>query len=386
MGESKGPEARAVIRSQEEWTAARDRQTAETAKERVRAENLWLRLQASGDRKGWRDLVLDDPEFASWAFCEKLCDESAELADDDAGAALELVELALALVPKVSCEEKLLCGIQEYIWKHVGNALRARGDLKRAGEAFDQAGEFFLGGITGVLPSVILRDRLAGLEAALLRDRGDLVEASRMIDHALTLAGDNRASRPALLLEKVRLHRRLGRSDEALQALSWAERGAQSTSPRLLVRLEIERGGALCDLGRHSEVRRLSSSLRKAAEDFPLERARLLCLEGRVAAGLGRLAEAEAALEQAYAALHPRVVADLALLSLEIAVLYARQERTAELKRLAEQMQRLVEEPGLGREAAATLKLWCRLAAQEKLSLERAVQFVKDFSRVPAGR
>src|SRR6185436_8560092 len=97
MGDSKGPEAKAVIRSQEEWAAARDRQVAETAEERLRAETLWRRLQASGDRKTWRDLVLNDSEFESWAFCEKLCNESAELADDDAGAALDLVELALAL-------------------------------------------------------------------------------------------------------------------------------------------------------------------------------------------------------------------------------------------------------------------------------------------------
>jgi len=386
MGDSKGPEAKAVIRSQEEWAAARDRQVAETAEERLRAETLWRRLQASGDRKTWRDLVLNDSEFESWAFCEKLCNESAELADDDAGAALDLVELALALVPKVSCDEKLLCGIQEYIWKHVGNVLRARGDLKKAAEAFDRAGEFFLGGITGILPSVILRDRLAGLEAALLRDRGDLVEALRMIDHALTLAGDDRASRPALLLEKVRLHRRLGRPEEALRALSWADRVARSSDSRLLLRMEIERAGALCDLARHGEVKKLPGSLRKAAEGFPLERARLLCLEGRVAAGLGRLEEAETALQEAHAGLHDRVVNDLALLTLEVAVLYARQGRTAELKRLAEQTLRLVEAPGLAREAAATLKLWCRLAAQEKLTSERAVQFVKDFSPVPAGR
>ncbi len=373
MGEPKGPEAKAVVRSQEEWAAARDRQTSEAAEERARAEKLWQRLQDSGDRKAWRDLVLDDPEFASWAFCEKLCNESAELADDDAGAASELVDLALALVPQVSCEEKLLCGIQEYIWKHVGNALRARGDLKRAGEAFDKAGEFFLGGITGILPSLILRDRLAGLEAALLRDRGDLVEALRMIDHALTLAGDDRASRPALLLEKVRLHRRLGRPDEALRALSWADRVAQGADSRLLVRMEIERGGILCDLDRHGEVKKLPGSLRKAAVSLPRERARLLCLEGRVAAGLGRLEEAEAALQETYAGLHDRVVNDLALLSLEIAVLHAREGRTAELKRLAEQTLRLVEAPGLAREAAATLKLWCRLTAQEKLTSERAV-------------
>ena len=373
-----------MIRSQEDFVAARDKQAAEATKERARAEKLWGRLQASGDRKAWKDLVLNDPEFQSWAFCEKLCNESAELAEDDAGRAFELAKLALELVPKFPGEEKLRCGIQEYVWKHLGNVHRAHGDLKGADEAFRRAKEFFLGGMTGILPSVILRDRLAGLESALLRDQGNLPEAMRMIDHAVTLAGEHSASRHALCLEKARLHRLLGQPEKALQALSWAERGAPSSDLRLLVRIEIERGGTLCDLGRHGEVKKVPGSLRKAARSFPLERGRLHCLEGRVAAGLGRVEEAEAALQKGGTGLHGRVVIDLAMLSLEIVALYARQGQTAELKSLAERTLRLAEAPSLGREAAATLKLCCRLAARDKLSSERAMQFVRDLSRVPA--
>ncbi len=386
MRESKSSQSEAVIRSQEEWGAARDRQAAEAEEERARAEKLWLRL-ASDDRKARRERVLGDPEFQRWAFCERLCNESAELADADPAGAFELAELALELVPKVSGDEKLLCGIQQYIWMHLGNAFRARGDLKKAEEAFKKAGEFFLGSISGSLPSVILRDRLAGLEAALHRDRGDLVEALRTIHHALSLTGDHGTARPALLLEEARLHRRLGRPDKAIQALGWAERAAQgSNDGRLLARLEIELGNTLCDLGRHAEVKKVPAGVRKAAESYPLERDRLLCLDGRVAAGLGRLDEAKAVLEKSRAGLDHRVVRDLALLSLEIGALYARQGQTAELKSLAEQTLRLLEAPGLDREVAATLKLWCRLAAQDKLTPERATQFVRDWTRVPDGR
>src|SRR5262245_49516506 len=110
-----------VRRAQEEWAAARERQVTEAAAERARAEGLWRRREESGDSKAWRAIVVSDPEFRSWAFCEKLCNESAELAEDDSEAALELVELALDLVPRVSGDEHLLGGIQEYIWKHLGN-------------------------------------------------------------------------------------------------------------------------------------------------------------------------------------------------------------------------------------------------------------------------
>ncbi|HEX4963306.1 MAG TPA: hypothetical protein VF173_20925 [Thermoanaerobaculia bacterium] len=305
--------------------------------------------------------------------------------EDDSRLAFELVELALELAPKVSGDEPLLCGIQEYAWKHLGNVCRARGDLKGAREAFHRGKEFFLGGIMGTLPTLIQRDRLAGLEAALHRDQGNLAEALRMIDHAVTL-GDHGAGRPALLWEKARLHRQLGQPEVALQALSWADRDARTCAPRLLVRIEIERGEALCDLGRHGEVKQLPSSLRKAARSYQFERARLLCLEGRVAAGLGRLEEAEAILQKSLAEPCNRAVTAVVLLSLEVAALYAGQGQTAKLKRLAEQTLQLAEILGQDRETAATLKLWSRLVAQEKLSVERAQQFVRDFARVAASR
>jgi tetratricopeptide (TPR) repeat protein len=383
MGESKKTQPEVVFRSNEEWAAARDSQAVEAAEERTRAEKLWLRLQDSGDRRAWRERVLSEPEFHSWAFCEKLCNESAELADDDHAEAFELAGLALELVSEIPGDEKLLCGIQHYAWMHLGNAFRARGDLKKAEEAFEQAGAFFLGSITGSLPSLVLHHRTAGLEAALSRDKGDFAEALRKINHGISLAGSHPAYRSSLYLEEARLHRRLGRAEKALQALDWAERAAQgSGNGRLLARLTIELGNILCDLGRHGEVMKVPARVRKAAESFPLERARLLCLEGRVAVGLERLAEARAVLEKARASIHERAVPDLALLSLETGALYAHQGKLAELKSLAEQTLRLVEVSGLDREVAAPLKLWCRLAAQDKLSPERATRFVHDWIRV----
>jgi tetratricopeptide (TPR) repeat protein len=233
---------------------------------------------------------------------------------------------------------------------------------------------------------LIQHDRNAALEAALHRDQGNLIEALRKIDHAAFSPLGDAAYKPVLFLEKARLHRQLDQPKEALQALSLVDRRALSAGSRLLVSLEIEHGEALCDLGRHREVKKLPAGLRKVAASLARERTRLLCLEGRAAAGLGRLEEANAALQKAHAALDDRAVASLVRLSFEVGALCARQGRTAELKELAEQTLRLAENPGLGREAAATLKLWCRLAAQEKLSFERAIQFVRDFSRVPGNR
>jgi tetratricopeptide (TPR) repeat protein len=371
------------IRSSEDFMAACDRQAAEAKQERARAEELWRTLQASGDPKAWRTLVLEDPAYRSWGLCEKLCLESAAVAEDDAVRAGELVAIALELAPQTTLPENRKAALLEYIWKHVGNVCRARGDLKRAEEAFARAQEHFLGGMRGILPSVLERGRLSALEAALLRDRGDVAGALEKIDFALRLADDSGSSRSALLLEEGRLRRRLGQSELALAALSRASRSAAGTSdPRLLLRIQIELGSVLCDLGRPSEVRKLPAPLRKAAQDFPVEQTRLLCLEGRIAAGLGHLPEAEAVFQRLFSELRDRAVADLALLLLEIAALSLRQGRTADLGGLTEAALRLTESPLLGREAAATLKLFSRLAAQEKLTAERAAQFAKDFSKI----
>ena len=370
------------IRSGEDFVAARDRQVSEARKERARAEELWRRLQAAGEPPAWRDLVLEDPGFQSWGLCETLCHESAALADEDVRRAGELAELALELAPRLSLPKTRHAALQEYVWMHVGNVCRARGDLERAEDAFVKAKEFFLDGMSGILPGVLDRSRLTALEAALLRDRGKLAEALEKIDFALQLSDSRDATRPAFLLERGHLYRRLGQLDPALKALSEAEKLASDRSdPRLLVRLQIELRSVLCDLGRHSEVKKLSAAVKRAAETLPAAQARFLVLEGRTAAGLGRTEEAEAALRKLRA--HPNgAVADVALLSLEVAALSARQEKTEALRELAESMQPLAQDPKLRREAAATLKLFCRLTAQDKMTAERAAQFARDFSKL----
>jgi tetratricopeptide (TPR) repeat protein len=369
-----------LIRSNEEFLAARDRQAAEAKKERARAEGLWRRLEASGEPKAWREL-LADPEFQSWALCEKLCRESAWLADEDTGRAGELMELAMEMVPRLALEEDRRAALEEYVWKHIANVCRARGDLKSAEEAFGRAKEHFLDGIRGSLPGPLERARLAVLESALLRDQGNLSESLRQMNHAMSLSSAGDSSLVAeVLLEKGCLHRRLNQSGEVPWSLSLAaERAPEDADPRLLLRIHIELGNVLCDLGRHGEIKPLPAPLRQKADSY--RESRLVALEGRIAAGLGHLKEAEAALMKLRANPPGQAAADLALLALEISELYVRDGKIAELQDLAGEIQRLAEAPHLSREAAATLKLFCRLAGQDKLTAERAARFVRDFPR-----
>lgn len=373
--------------SQREFIAARARELAEAARERARAEEVWRRLQESGGPAALRQLIGEDPALQSWAVCEKLCHESAAAAeDDDTGLAGELADLALEMASGISGDEALRCRVQEYAWMHAGNVFRARGDLARAEEAFAKAKEFFVGSITGTFPSPFERGRMQALEAALVRDQGRLSEALEKVDFGLRLMDAKHPGQVALLLEKGRLHRRLGQPEAAIRELSRAIDLASERSdsgdpdPRLAVRIRIELGCALCDLGRFDDLEQLSDPYRRAVAGFPVEQARFVCLEGRTAAGLGRAEEAEEAFRKARD-LPEAAAGDLAVLALELGALYARQGRTAELRNLTEPILQIAARPGLKREAAATLKLFCRLAREDKLTAERAALFSRDLSR-----
>jgi tetratricopeptide (TPR) repeat protein len=234
----------------------------------------------------------------------------------------------------------------------------------------------------GILPSPIQRDRIYLIEAALLRDRGRLNEALEKVKQSFGGLTDS-GVKVALFLEEARLCRWLGRHRKAMEAFALADRDVPKVSdPRLRLRLEIERGLTLCDLGQHGEAGNLPADLRKTAAGLPIEQARLLCLQGRIAAGLGQPETAAQHLQTALAGLPDRALVDAALLALELAALYAHLGRMDELKVLtAETLKPLAEAPALSRGAAASLRLFCRLADQDKMSAERAAQFARDFPR-----
>ncbi|MFL6199806.1 MAG: tetratricopeptide repeat protein [Thermoanaerobaculia bacterium] len=376
----------------DDFMGAREKEKAAAVVERKRAAGLWQRFEAAGGIRAWKE-ALADPELRSWAFCERLCHESAAVAEDDPRRAGSLAELALELAStlpgELRGEKDRRAQTLEYVWVHLGNVRRILGDLEGAEEAFKKAQRCFIDAV-GLLPSVLDRGRTEALQALLRRDRGQFREALEKLDFGLRFLDAKAPDRPAFLLEKGRLHRRLGNPERAVQPLAEAaETVAAGADPRLLLRIRLELGSALCEMGRYEEARSLPALPPAAGGEGEVggEGMRLICLEGRIAAGAGRLEEAEAALRKAYRAFQEGPAqdgtsgADLALLSLEIAALCAREERRTGMREVTGMIQELSASPALGREAAATLKLFCRLAGQDKLSAERAARFAEDFSK-----
>jgi tetratricopeptide (TPR) repeat protein len=103
-------------------------------------------------------------------------------------------------------------------------------------------------------------------------------------------------------------------------------------------------------------------------------------IAGKIAAGTGRTEEAEEAFEQArsrFAAFDPPLALDCAQVSLDLALLWLEQGRTAEVRTLADEMAWIFSSQGVHREALAALGIFCEAAKRDAATVELARQVIR---------
>ena len=345
------------------------------------AAQLWRRLRRYPPAQR-RLLVEEAVEFRSWALCELVCEESVKTAADSADRALELAELALRVAELAPGEESWRWRLQGYAWAHVGNARRVGSDLPAADAAFARAQQLWQAGAAGD-PGLLSEARLLDLEASLRRAQTRFREALELLDRALDAEPGNLKQR--LLLNKATVLEALGDFAGAIgvlrQAAPFIEAGGE---PRLLYALLFNLAVNLCFLARYGEAETLLPRLRELATGLAnnFDLLRLRWLEGRIAAGLGRRRDAVAALSavrEEFASLD--IAYDVALVSLELAVLYLEAGRAAEVKKLARQMAPIFQAQGVSRQALAAFKLFRDAAEHEAVTLDLARKLVAYFHR-----
>ena len=128
----------------------------------------------------------------------------------------------------------------------------------------------------------------------------------------------------------------------------------------------------LAEGGRYCEAVRLLESARplyyQVGDQMSL--LRLRWLEGKIASALGHFTEAEEFLRGVQKELIERELGyDAALLSLDLATIYARQGRSAEMRRLAEEMLPIFKSQDIHREAIAALFVFQKAAEMERVTL-----------------
>jgi transcriptional regulator with XRE-family HTH domain len=349
---------------------------------RRRASALWARLRPRAPEVRTA-LISAGEEFRSWALCELICDESEKAAADCAADALELATLALQIAESTVGESPSPSCLQGYAWAFLGNARRVGSDLDGADAAFARSAELWqAGAASGFAP--LDGSRLLDLEASLRCDQRRFSEALGLLDAALAESRSGHAT-ARLQVKKAKTLEALGDCPAAIVVLRQAAPLIDSEGePRLLFVLEFNLASALCLVGRALEAEAMLPSLRARAEKaaFRLDLVRVLWLEARVAAGLRRPERAIAAFKQAREKfLAEHILYDAALVTVELAEVYAAEGRTAEAKALARQSATTFEAQGVPLEAQRALKLFAEAAEQQRLTPEQARRVVAYLYR-----
>ena len=344
--------------------------SAALAESRRRAPELYARLVRYPHALR-QALVQEVAQFHEAGLCEVLCEASVEVAGDDAQEALRLAELAVLAGERVRGEEGWRRRVEGLARAHLTNALRVGGELQLAAEAWVRADARWQAGAAAD-PGLLNEARVLQIEASLRRDRRELPEALALLDRALAI--DRWGETPALLLNKAKALEELGDFAESIAALRLAvARIDGEREPRKLWVAHHNLAFNLCHLGRHTEAEGLLPEVRALARRLghQLDDLRVDWLEAKVAAGLGRTAEAVAGFKRVRDGFEERGIAyDAALATMELAEVLAGEGRTGEVQALARESAAIFTAQGVHREAQRALAVFRRAAEEELLSVE----------------
>jgi tetratricopeptide (TPR) repeat protein len=346
-----------------------------TVAEREEALDLWNQLADCSDEDRWY-LVETSRDFQHRGLAELLCHESADAASDRADRALALARLACRvaeLAPGVGLEKDRLVG---YTRLYMSNAVRVSGDLPGAREEFLRGFRLWEAGAGSLC--ALAEWRVLDLEASLLRDEREFDAALRLLDQALEMAPEH-AGR--LLLSLAFVLEQKGEGEQAIAELRRAKPLiAREREPRHFLILRFNLATSLCLLDQCEEAEGMLPEIQALAVDLNLElhNLRVRWLTGRVAAGRGRLEEADAALDEVRKEFTTRKSAwDSSLVTLELALVRLRQNRTAEVKHLAEELIWVFTAQRIHQEALAALTLFREAAERDAATVDLTDKIVR---------
>jgi hypothetical protein len=359
------------------------RQAALTA-EQAEAPALLEELARHPFDRQWI-LVANTRRFHTWAFCDLLLEASREWGFQDPGRALELAELGAtvaAYLPRATYGPARVSDLSARAWATLANAERIRSDFRSAEKGFLRAERLLKNGTGDPLEKA----RVLLLKASLRGNQQRFDEAFRLLDRVVTIGrhcGDLHLCGKALIAKGF-ICGIAERPGEAIHALAEGSELVDSVAePRLLVAARHNLMLYLNELGRQSEALALLERTRPLYVELGdrMNLVRLRWLEGKIALASGELEAAEPLLQQVGTELAQLELSyDAALLSLDLALLYTRQGRSAEVRRLAEQMIPIFQSRDVHREAIAALIVFQKAAEMERVTLG-LLRELSDFLR-----
>jgi hypothetical protein len=273
--------------------------------------------------------------FQSWPLCERLIEECHQAVYAGATGAQELADLAVTVaeeLPDGYYGSELAHDMRARAWAAVGEVLRVTSDQWRT------------------------------------------AEAHRLLDDAIATY---RRSRDLHLVGRAYLHkgRLYGQVHDLATAILWLQKGLALIEPRRESGMELAaRHGLMLLLHESGRNHEAWFMLRASKGEFASHGGELLALrlqwlEGKLLRALGSTREAEGPLVAARAGFVRQGIGfDAALVSLDLASLYAALGRAAEMRSLAEEMLPIFKSRDLHREAVAALILFQQSVHMETLS------------------
>lgn len=363
--------------------AARAVEGFERALKEERREAPGLYLELTEPPAEAREGLAADARFQTWGVAELLVERSLEVSPRDPAQGEELGLLALALVNHLDASRygaERIEDLRAQAWAHVANACRLRFDLQGAEEAFAHAASHREKGTGDSLERAVLLD----LEASLRRAQRRFDDAFKLLRRAVSIFLDygerHRAGRSLVKLATVHHHSGDPASGIPLlqQALGMID---PEQEPRLLLCARHNLVLYLSETGRfleaHGAYREARPLYRSFSEAWVQNRRKWV--KGRILRGLGQLRQAESLFLAAREGfLGEGIPYDTALVSMDLALLYAEQGRTAELKKLAVEMVPIFSSRHIHREALAALSFLQQALAGEAVEME-VVARVADY-------
>jgi tetratricopeptide (TPR) repeat protein len=329
-------------------------------------------------------ILQNNGRFRTWSVCMLLLDQSRAQSLLSTASSEHLARLALLVADSLETSRYRAESIEDLrarAWTYIGNAYRQRSDLTGAEEAFRTAAAHLQRGTGDPIELGMFLD----LQASLLRAQRRFPRAISLLKRAYTIflaAGDrHRAGRALVSLEIV--HHHTGTPEHGIPLLHRAlELIDPQQEPRLILCVWHNLIDDLAEAGRAMEARRLFLKAKSLYPRFPeaVTQNRRTWVAGKIARGLGQDREAEELLLEARRSfLAEDVPYEVALVSLDLAAIYATQGRTDELKRLAAEMMPVFSSRQIHREALAALLYW-KQAVETETTRERIAELAASVA------
>ena len=332
-----------------------------------------------------RLLLQNNPRYHSAPFAELLLERIWKDSFEDPAAAVERTDLVLELIDRIDdgwVGEEVLNDLRGRAWAFRGNFLRVMTDFRLSEAAFSKAEELFSKGTGDLLE----RARLLGFWSFLRILQFRPVEGREMAERGISiyLATGERHLAGRMMINQAMALKDEGEPQQAISALRKAAGMIDcEREPHLALVAKQNLMSYLAELGKYDEALSLLPLVRRMAIETGRrgDLLRIRWLEGRILLGMGHEARAEAALLEVRKGFSEQGVGySTASVSLELAALYLRQGRTAEIKQLAAEMVPIFESRDVHREAIAALMLFKKAVDLETVSA-RMVEEVADLIR-----